>query len=86
MGRYKDFPKGDARRIFTVLVAVADLGEKATLHYIAERLECTRAEAQRALIAAVPEFGVDIEKSGYAYNIVNWGVLDEGEVRRLIGK
>lgn len=84
MGGYKDFPKGDARRIFTVLVAVSDLGPSATVHYVAERLACTRAEAQRALIAAVTEFGVGLEKDGSVYSITSWGVLDEDEVRRLI--
>ncbi|MBN3815204.1 hypothetical protein G3N57_00650 [Paraburkholderia sp. Se-20369] len=84
MSAYKDFPKGDARRYFTVLLAAHDLGEKATLHYISQRVECTRAEAQRALESAVDQFGVDIRKDGPVYSIVSWGVLNQDAVRTLV--
>lgn len=84
MGGYKEYSKGDARRYFTVLVAVADLGDEATLHYIALRVGCTRAEAQRAINTAAEQFGMDIEKAGPVYRIVGWGALDEREVRKLV--
>jgi hypothetical protein len=84
MGGYKEFSKGDARRYFTVLVAIADLGSEATLHYISLRVGCTRAEAQRAIETAAEQFGMDIEKEGPVYRIVGWGVLDEREVRKLV--
>lgn len=84
MGGYKEFSKGDARRYFTVLVAIADLGAEATLHYISLRVGCTRAEAQRAIETAAEQFGMDIEKEGPVYRIVGWGVLDEREVRKLV--
>jgi hypothetical protein len=84
MSTYKDFPKGDARRCFTVLQAVSDLGDKATVHYVSQQVKCTRAEAQRALSSAVDQFGVAIQKAGSVYSIVDWGVLDPDEMRKLI--
>lgn len=42
--KYKDFPKPDLRRCFAVLLTIERLGEKATVHYVALELECTRAE------------------------------------------
>jgi hypothetical protein len=86
MAAYKDFPKGDARRCFTVLVAVDELGADATLHYVAQSLSCTRAEAQRALQAAAVQFDVELTKVGYAYAIASWGVLNQEEVRKLLRK
>jgi hypothetical protein len=84
MGGYKEFSKGDARRYFTVLVAIANLGDMATLHYIAQNVGCTRAEAQRAIETAAEQFGMDVEKEGPVYRIVGWGALDPIEVRRLV--
>lgn len=83
---YKDFPKGDARRIFVALIAVADLGADATLVRIAQPLGISRSEAERALTAAVTEFDVHIEKAGSVYRIVSWGVLKEREVRQWVAK
>ncbi|BCF95364.1 hypothetical protein [Paraburkholderia largidicola] len=84
MRSYKEFPKGDARRYFTVLVAIVDLGGDATLHYISQRVGCTRAEAQRAIETAAEQFGMDIEKAGPVYRITGWGALDKREVRKLL--
>jgi hypothetical protein len=84
MGGYKEFSKGDARRYFTVLVAIVDLGGDATLHYISQRVGCTRAEAQRAIETAAEQFGMDIWKEGPVYQIRGWGVLDQPEVRKLV--
>lgn len=84
MRGYKDFPKGDARRYFTVLVAIIDLGGEATLHYISQRIGCTRIEVQRAIETAVEQFGMYIEKAGPVYRIVEWGALNEPEVRELV--
>jgi len=84
MGGYKEYSKGDARRYFTVLVAISDLGGDATLHYISQRVGCTRAEAQRAIETAAEQFGMHIEKAGPVYRIVGWGALDKREVRKLV--
>ncbi len=72
---YKAFPKSDARRYFVALLAVDRLQERATIHYVAQDIGCTRAEAQRALEAAATQFGVQFERDGSRYAITSWGVL-----------
>lgn len=81
---YKDFPKSDARRYFTALLAVDRLKERATIHYVAQDIGCTRAEAQRALEAVETQFGVQFERDGSRYEITSWGVLKKAELARLI--
>lgn len=83
MTRYKYFPKGDARRYFTALLAVDRLKERATIHSVSLAIECTRAEAQRALEATVTQFGVIFERTGSAYRIASWGVLDKAELFKI---
>ena len=81
---YKAFPKSDARRYFVALLAVDRLTERATIHYIAQDIGCTRAEAQRALEAVETQFGVQFEREGSRYVITSWGVLKKSELARLI--
>lgn len=78
--RYKDFPKHDFRRCLLVLVTLEKLGARATLHYTAQALECTRAEVLRAIELAQQQFFVGIDKNGPVYRITSWGVLDRGGV------
>lgn len=82
---FKDFPKADARRYFVALLAADRLKERATIHYVAQEVGCTRAEAQRALEAAQIQFGVVFERDGSRYRIKSWGVLKMGDVARLVG-
>lgn len=81
---YKAFPKADARRYFVALLAVDRLKERATIHYVAQEIGSTRAEAQRALEAAEIQFGVKFERNGSRYTIASWGVLRKTEVAQLI--
>lgn len=81
---YKQFPKGDARRYFVTLLSADRLKERATIHYISQDINCTRAEAQRALEAAALQFGVVYERDGYAYRIVSWGVLNKEGLTKLV--
>jgi hypothetical protein len=81
---YKDFPKSDARRYFTALLSVDKLKERATIHYVAQDIGCTRAEAQRALEATATQFGVVFQRDGSLYRIENWGVLNKSELQRQI--
>jgi len=81
---YKTYPKGDARRCFAVLLAVVRLNERATAHYIAQDVTCTRAEVIRALEAAKTQFGVCIQKTGSLYAITSWGVLSHSEVESFM--
>ncbi|MES2877541.1 MAG: hypothetical protein V4713_03895 [Pseudomonadota bacterium] len=84
MPGYKDFPKSDARRYFTALLAVDRLKERATIHYVSLQIGCTRSEAQRALEAVVTQFGVIFERRGPVYQVESWGVLKKSELSRLI--
>ena len=75
--KYKDYPKYDARRLLVVLFALERLERNATLHYIAQEIDCTRAEVQRAIETAQKTFLVDIEKEGSVYKLTSWGILDK---------
>jgi hypothetical protein len=80
---YKDFPKSDARRYFAALLAVDRLKDQATIHYVAQDIGCTRAEAQRALAITETQFGVQFERDGSRYSITSWGVLKKTELIRF---
>lgn len=84
MPGYKDFPKSDARRYFTALLSVDRLKERATIHYVAQDIGCTRAEAQRALEACATQFGVVFGRDGSGYKIESWGVLKKSELQLQI--
>lgn len=84
--RYKDFPKHDFRRCLLVLVTLNQLGERSTLHYAAQALDCTRAEVQRAIELARHQFHVGIDKDGSVYRITSWGVLDSEAVTAVLGQ
>jgi len=81
---YKSFPKGDARRYFTALLAADRLKGQATIHSIAKEISCTRAESQRAMEAAAQQFGVVYQRDGSSYLILSWGVLKKAELIKLI--
>ena len=74
--RYKDFPTHDFRRCLTVLLTIEDLAARASMHYVAQELECTRAEVSRAIDLARHQFRVAIEKTGSVYKIASWGFLN----------
>ncbi len=82
--RYRDFPKGDARRYFVVLLAIDRMKRgEATMHRVSTAVECTRAEAQRAVHALVEQFGVTVDRDGAAYLISAWGALKKTEIEKL---
>ncbi len=78
--KYKDFPKHDLRRCFTVLLAIERLGERATAHYLSLELECTRAEVLRAIDVAREQLGMQLVKIGSSFRIDAWGVLNRDAV------
>jgi len=82
---YRKFPKGDARRYFLVLLTASRLKARATLHYIAGEIGCTRAEAQRAITVLEEQFDVEWEKSDAAWIVKSWGVLNKNRVMALLG-
>ena len=82
--QYRDFPKGDARRYFVVLAAIDSMKKgDATIHRVAETIDCTRAEAQRAVHALGAQFSVCFERDGSAYVISSWGALKKPAVIKL---
>lgn len=78
--KYKDYPKHDLRRCFTVLMAIEQLGQRATAHYLSLELECTRAEVIRAIEVARTQLLAQVIKIGSSYRIDEWGVLDRAAV------
>jgi hypothetical protein len=82
--RYKDYPKHDFRRCLTVLETIEEFGERATIHYVAQALECTRAEVLRAVELAQQQFRVAFEKTGSVYKITSWGYIDRGQVIAML--
>lgn len=75
--KYKDYPKYDARRLLVVIFALERLGKNATTHYIAQEIDCTRVEVQRAIETAQKTFLVGIEKEGSVYKLTSWGILNK---------
>ncbi len=82
--RYKDYPKHDLRRYFALLLAIERLKDRATMHYLAIELACTRGEVDRAVCSIRQNLMVSIEKSGFAYRITSWGVLSKQAVKRCM--
>lgn len=78
--KYKDFPKHDLRRCFTVLLTIERLGERATAHFLALELACSRAEVIRAIEVARTQLQVQVTKIGSSYRVDDWGVLDRSAV------
>lgn len=74
--KYKDFPKHDLRRCLSVVTSIEKLGSKATAHYLALALECTRAEVIRAISLARSQLMIDIVKIGAVYRIDGWGLIN----------
>lgn len=83
---YKDFEKYDPRRYLVALFAVERLKERATAHYIAQDIDCTRAEVGRALESAAKFFLVDVQKEGPVYSIASWGILNKAAALRSISE
>jgi hypothetical protein len=81
--RYKDYPKHDFRRCLAVLQTIDELGERATVHYAAQALACTRAEVSRAIELAHQQFRVVFEKTGSIYRIASWGYISRAEVTTM---
>jgi hypothetical protein len=84
--RYKDFPKHDLRRYFALLLAIERLADRATMHYLAIELDCTRAEVDRAVAAIRQNLMVSIKKTGPVYRITSWGVLSEQAVKQCMNE
>lgn len=81
---YKAFIKADARRYFSVLLSIDKLKDRATILHVANDINATRSETQRALDMCVIQFGIKLKKTGSVYLIENWGVLNKKELESFI--
>jgi hypothetical protein len=81
--KYKDFPKHDLRRCLSVVLSIEKLGIKASVHYLALSLECTRAEVIRSISLAQHQLMMEIVKIGPVYRIDSWGLLSREAVAGL---
>lgn len=82
--QYKDFEKYDGRRYLVALFAVERLKDRATAHYMALDIGCTRAEVARALEGAKKMYLVDLDKVGPVYSIKSWGILNRPAALKAI--
>lgn len=66
------YPKGDLRRMLCVLAAIDTL-ENPTLVRIADRTGIDKKTVTYLIEQARVQAGVEIEKNGPVYKLVNWG-------------
>lgn len=72
MNEVLQFPKGDLRRMLSVLAAI-DSMQPATLVKIAARTGIDKKTVTNLIAQAREEAGVSVAKEGAAYRIENWG-------------
>jgi hypothetical protein len=72
MDQTPQYPKGDLRRMLTVLAAIDSL-ESATLVKLAERTGIDKKTVTNLIDQARTQAGVLIEKNGAVYSIQEWG-------------
>ena len=66
------YPKGDLRRMLSVLAAIDSL-ESATLVRIVERTGIDKKTVTNLIDQAQEQAGAKVEKSGAVYTLVDWG-------------
>lgn len=66
------YPKGDLRRMLSVLAAIETL-QSATLVRIVERTGVDKKTVTNLIEQARQQAGVQIEKTGAVYSLVDWG-------------
>lgn len=72
MDRAPQYPKGDLRRMLSVLAAIDSL-ESATLVRVAERTGIDKKTITNLIDQARLQAGVVIAKNGAVYSIEEWG-------------
>lgn len=72
MDQAPQYPKGDLRRMLSVLAAI-DSMQPATLVKIAERTGIDKKTVTNLIEQARTQAGVSITKGGAVYAIENWG-------------
>lgn len=80
----QQFAKGDARRLFVLLVAI-DALERPTLTTLAEYTGHNKGTIPADVEKMREQYGVDIVKDGAVFSIASWGeVLKKAGVRNII--
>ncbi|MEM5405866.1 MULTISPECIES: hypothetical protein [Paraburkholderia] len=74
MPSHLPYPKGDLRRMLTVLAAI-DVLPVATIQLVAEAVGLDRRTVKHLIDQAREEACVSIRKDGSVYSIINWGPL-----------
>lgn len=78
------YPKGDARRLFSLLLAIEEL-ERPTLVSIVARTGHNRGTLQADVDRLNTQFDVSIVKDGPVYKIESWGrVLNKAGLRSYL--
>lgn len=74
MSSVPHYAKGDLRRMLVVLVAIDSL-ENATTVSIGKHTGLDKRTVMHLIEQAASQAGVQIEKQGAVYNIIDWGPL-----------
>jgi hypothetical protein len=78
------FPKGDARRLFSLLAAI-DALERPTLTTLAEFTGHNKGTIPADVEKLCEQYGVEIVKNGAVFRLVSWGeVLKKTGVKNII--
>lgn len=72
MEEIQQYPKGDLRRMLSVLAAI-DSMQQATLVKIVSRTGIDKKTVTNLIVQAREQAGVSITKDGAVYSIENWG-------------
>jgi len=76
------YPKGDARRLFILLAAIAELG-RPTIWTIAKRTGLNKGTIDTDVAKLNEQFGVEISKDDAVFTINSWGdLLNETAVKK----
>lgn len=78
------FPKGDARRLFTLLVAIDNL-ERPTLTTLTKHTKHNKGTIAADVDKLREQYGVEIIKDGAVFRLISWGdVLKKTGVKNII--
>lgn len=75
MAEIRGYLKGDLRRMLSVLAAIDQLGDLASMHRVSIITHLDRRSTMSQIKQASEEAGVVIEKDGPNYKIIDWGPI-----------
>lgn len=70
----KDFPKGDARRLFKLLLAIEEL-DRPTTWTLAAHTGHNKGTILADVERLREQFGVEIEQDGAVFAVTSWGAI-----------